>query len=253
MIKVIAENVLKERLRRKELYIVAVLGFLCVVIFSCCGGTITVDGELLTDFKNLAPVMLTIIHAISGALAIALSLHTIPNEYERKTSHLIWIRGVAQWKYHAALTLVNVISSLFAALIMYGGVILFALIKGDSVNILRFLPAYFLMALSIAIISSFTSLLSIQLPAMAAGLIACACYLLGILHGVLDILRNIVGGFSGQLLSVLLKILPDLNGMQQQAWHMAAGEPVDFHTVFKGLLLLYVLTIFYFIFKKKEA
>ena len=70
---------------------------------------------------------------------------------------------------------------------------------------------------------------------------------------MLDIVKDMVGGFTGRIISVLLKIIPDLNEIQTQAGNMNSGEAVNYHEIFKGLLMIYILTIFFFVFKKKEA
>lgn len=246
-------NALKEKIRRKELYVVAILGLLLVILFSSGAGTITIGGEPVTGYHKMAPVMLLLVNGLSGALAIALSIRTIPNEYGRKTSHLIWIRNVKQWQYHASLSLANIISSLMAALFMYMGLFLFAIIKQETQGIYRLIPAFCIMAIGVCIVSVFTSLLSIVLPGMAVGVIAAGCFLVGILHSVLDIVRNMVGGITGGILAILLKIIPDLNEIQVQAGHMINGEAISVHEIFKDLLILYILTLFFFVFKKKEA
>ncbi len=246
-------NALKEKIRRKELYVVAALGLLLVILFSSGAGTLTIDGEPITGYSKMAPIMVVVVNALSGALAIALSIRTIPNEYERKTSHLIWIRGVKQWQYHAYLTLANIISSLIATLIMYLGLFIFSVIKQETQGIYRLVPAFFIMAIGVCIVSLFTSVLSIALPGMAVGIISAGCFLVGILHGVLEIAKDMVGGFTGGIISVLLKIVPDLNEIQAQAGNMISGEGINSHEIFKGLLIIYILTLFFFVFKKKEA
>ena len=246
-------NALKEKVRRKELYVVAVLGLFLVILFSSGAGTLTIDGEPVTGYTKMAPIMIVVVNALSGALAIALSLRTIPNEYERKTSHLIWIRDVKQWKYHGYLSIANVISSLMAAFIMYLGVFIFAVMKQETQGLYRLIPAFFIMAIGVCVVSLFTSVLSIVLPGIAVGVISTGCFLVGIFHGMLDIVKDMVGGFTGKIISILLKIIPDLNEIQVQAGNMISGETVNYHEIFKGLLMIYILTIFFFVFKKKEA
>lgn len=246
-------NALKEKIRRKELYVVAALGLLLVILFSSGAGTLTIDGEPITGYAKMAPIMIVVVNALSGALAIALSIRTIPNEYERKTSHLIWIRNIKQWQYHAYLTLANIVSSLIATVIMYLGLFIFALVKQETQGLYRLIPAFFIMAIGVCIVSLFTSVLSIALPGMAVGIISAGCFLVGIFHGVLEIAKDMVGGFTGGIISVLLKIVPDLNELQAQAGNMISGEAVSSHEIFKGLLIIYILTLFFFVFKKKEA
>ncbi len=249
----IAITAMKEKVRRKDLYIVGILGLVLVLLFCSGGGTITIDGEPISGYKNLAPIMLILINVLGGALAIALSLRTIPNEYERRTSHLIWIRGVKQWRYHAELTIANVASSLIATGIMYAGLAVLALVKNQGDGILRMGPAFFVLAISIAIVSVLSSVLSIFLPSMAAGILAGGCFAVGVLHSILGMVANTIGGFSGNLIKIVLVILPDLHGIQKQAGNLITGSAVDAHVIWKGLLTIYILTIGFFIFKKKEA
>ena len=201
----------------------------------------------------LASVMVVLINAISGALAIALSINTIPNEYRRKTSHLIWIRGVKQWQYHICLAIANVISSLMAALMIYSGLFWVAIIKQETQEIFSLIPAFFIMAIGVCVVSLFSSLLSIVMPGMAAGVIATACFLIGIFHGILDVVKNMAGGFTENLIFVVLKIIPDLNEIQGQAGNLIGGEGVNAHVILKGFFVIYILTLFFFVFRKKEA
>ena len=52
-----------------------------------------------------------------------------------------------------------------------------------------------IMAISIAIVSLFTSMMSIIVPGLFAGVIATICYVAGILHGVLDLFSGMISGF----------------------------------------------------------
>lgn len=249
----IAITAIKEKIRRKDLYIVGVIGLVLVLLFCSGGGSITIDGEPISGYANLAPIMIIMINALGGAIAIALSIHTIPNEYERRTSHLIWIRGIKQWRYHAELTIANVISSLIATAIMYAGLIVLSLVKNQGNGIWRMIPAFFILAISITIVSVLSSVLSIFLPSMAAGILAGGCFAVGVLHSILEIVANTIGGFSGNMIKVVLAVLPDLHGIQKQAGNLIGGTAVDVHVIWKGLLTIYILTLGFIVFKKKEA
>lgn len=250
---IIAINAVKEKIRRKELYVVTAIGLLILLGFSTGVGTISIGGVEITDYENLVPVLITVVNVICGALAIVLSLRTIPNEYERKTSHLIWIRGISQFRYHGELTLANAIISLFSEGILYLGVLIFMFMKGKGNEGWKLLPAFFIVAVSILLVSVFTSLLSVRLPSMAAGVIATICYLVGILHRILEVLEGMLSGFVSVLLKGVLWLIPDLHGIQSQASHFLTGETVDIHVILKGLLVIYLLTVCLYFLKKKEA
>ena len=208
---IIAAHAIKEKIRRKELYIVAMIGVLVLILFSADGSTISIAGKPITDYDNLTPIFLIMVNAICGALAIFLSLKTIPNEYERKTSHLVWIRGISQTRYHSELAIANGISCMLAEGIMFIGMILFTLMKHRQDQLWKLIPAYFIMALGIWIVSLLTSLLSIIFPGMVAGLIAAIVYLAGIFHSVLELFGNMVSGLVGKLLDIVLWIVPNLH------------------------------------------
>ena len=249
----ITMNAIKEKIRRKELYVVTAIGLLILLLFGTGAGSITFNGKPITDYENLAPILNLVINVICGALAVVLSLHTIPNEYERKTSHLIWIRNVSQARFHGELALANVISSLLSESILYWGLLVFMIIKGKGGEAWRLLPAFFIVAISISIISLFTSVLTIVLPGMFAGMIAIFCYIVGVLHGLLDVFQGMVSGVGSILLKGLLMVIPDLNEIQSQAGNILSGKRVEIHVIWTGLLVLYIISVFVFLLKKKEA
>lgn len=246
-------NALREKVRRKELYIAAAIGVLILVAFCSGVGTISFNGVPITDYKMLIPILLVVVNVVSGALAIILSLKTIPNEYERHTSHLIWIRGISQVRYHGALALANAISSVLATAIMYGCIAIFTVVKGEAESLILLVPSFLLLSMSVVIVSLVTSLLSIKLPPMAAGLIATLFLGVGMLQSVLSVMQNLMDGLVSGILRVLLMIVPDLHVLQTQAGNVIKGVAVDVHIIFKGLLIIYVLTLLFFVLKRKEA
>lgn len=249
----IMANAMKEKIRRKELYIVTAIGLLLLLIFGTGAGTITINGEPITDYENIAPILVTVINVICGALAIVLSLHTIPNEYARRTSHLVWIRGVSQVRYHGELALASAVSSLLSEVVLYLGLLLFMIMKGKGNEVWRAVPAFLIVSVSILMISLFTSVLSIILPEMLAGTIAAACYLVGILHGVLDMFRNMTEGIGSMLLKGILLLIPDLNEIQAQAGKLLRGSRVEAHAIWKGLLGIYLISLLFLVIRKRET
>ena len=83
-------NVIREKIRKKMLYITTVLGILVVMIFSSDMGSLTIGGKEIKDYYVLVPILIHVVNFLSGALALGMSVSTIPNEYERRTSHLVW-------------------------------------------------------------------------------------------------------------------------------------------------------------------
>lgn len=118
---------LKEKIRRKDLYIVSAIGVLVLLLFGTGSGTLSIDGVAVTDYKVLGPIMLTVVNAVNCMLTVVTSLGTIPNEYERGTSHLVWIRKVPQWRYHGELALANVLAGLVSEAILFAAMFVFML------------------------------------------------------------------------------------------------------------------------------
>lgn len=249
----ITVNAIKEKIRRKDIYVVSIIGLLIVLLFGTGAGSISIDGKPITDYENLAPVLITVINVICGALAIALSLRTIPNEYERKTSHLIWIRGVGQVRFHGELAMANVLSSLLSEGILYLGLLAFMVMKGRGHEAWKLIPAFLVMAVSISIVSLFASVVSIVVPGIFAGVIVILCYIVGILHEVLDLCCGMMTGIGSMLLKGLLYVVPNLHAIQSQAGNILKAENVDAHVIWTGLLALYIVSMLLFICKKKEA
>lgn len=75
----IMRNALRERIRRKDIYVVIVLGLLIALM--CMSGTVTlsIDGVAVTEVRMLLPLVLNVVSVVGGGMAVALSLRTIPN------------------------------------------------------------------------------------------------------------------------------------------------------------------------------
>ncbi len=250
---VIMKNAWKERMRRKELYIVVAIGILILLLCSTGTASISIEGEAITSFDNMFMVIHTMMNAVGSILAVILSIRTIPNEYERRNSHLIWVRGISQHTYHAGLSLANVLSSMAAMGILYLALAGYVIANGRMDYLVRMLPAFLIVSINVAIGSFLVSVLSIKLPTAAASAIGIGVVIVGILHGVLDIYKNIAGGVAGTVINTLLTILPDMNGIQTQAQNLMAQKTVDVHMIFVGILILYMISIGLFVFKRKEA
>lgn len=249
----IAVTALKEKIRKKVFYIVSIMGVLLLVLFGTGTGSISIGGTAITDYKLLAPILLTLVHAISCVMAVVLSLDTIPNEYERQTSHLVLIRDVSQAKYHGALATANVVASLLSELILYITFLCYMLFKHHENDIGRLPVAFLLSSVSVIIVCVMTSWLSIFLPKLIAGTLSVMMMLAGIFYSSLELLNSILGGFAGKLLKAFLYIVPDLHGIQKQAGAFLTGGVVDYHLLLKGLLWIYILCIFLCLFKRKES
>ena len=249
----IMRNALRERIRRKDIYVVIVLGLLIALM--CMSGTVTlsIDGVAVTEVRMLLPLVLNVVSVVGGGMAVALSLRTIPNEYERKVSHLVWMRGISQWNYHGQLALANMVSSVGALFILYAGMMVFAAVKGETGVLIRSIPGFALYAAGTAGVSLFTSAVSLIFPGMAAGVLAAAVMLAGTMQPVLRTLSGIVSGMPRGILRGILAVTPDLYAASSQAGEFLLGKKVDAHSVLGGLLFLYAGAALLYIVRKKEC
>lgn len=250
---IILGNALKERIRRKELYIVVVIGVLMILFCGSDSTSISINGEPLVSFRNMFMVMHVLINVIGCILAVILSLRTIPKEYELHTSHLVWVRGISQAKYHGGLAAANILATAISVGILYVALAGYAVAKGYVSYVPKMLPAYLIMVMSVSLVSLFVSVLSICMPSMAVGVLAVLFAGVGVLHVFLELFKSTVAGVGGAGISFLLRIIPDLNGLQKQAYNMIVGEPIDAHLLWTGLFALWVISVGLFVFKKKEA
>jgi len=249
----ITRTALKEKIRRKELYIVSAIGALVLLIFGTGSGSITINGEAITDYKMLAPVLLIVVNAVSCFLAMVLSISTIPNEYERHTSHLVWIRKIPQYRYHGELALANTLSGLISEAILFVPMFIFMVNNGRANEVLPFLAAYLVVGINITIVCSMTSLLSIVIPEFAAGAIAAVATLIGIFNPLLSILKDMIGGFGGVMIKYAVKVIPNLHKIQNEAANVLCGNETDSSVLLIGLLTVCVFAILIFVIKRKEA
>jgi len=249
----IAVTALKEKIRRKELYIVSIIGVLILLVFGTGTGSLSINGVAITDYKILAPILIVVVNAVGCVLTLIMSLSTIPNEYERHTSHLVWIRGISQARYHGELALANVFAGLISEGILFIAMLAFIITQGKADEAWRLIPAYLLVGINITIMALLTSVLTVVLPKFAAGSIAALVAFCGILHGLLSTLKDMLGGFGGQLIKYILKVIPNLHNIQNQAGNVFGKANVDAHSIWVGLLIIYILVVCIMVAKKKEA
>lgn len=250
---IIAKTAFQEKIRRKELYIVSAIGVLILLLFSTGPGTLSINGTAVTDYRVLAPILLTVTNAIGCILAVAMSLGTIPNEYERCTSHLIWIRKVPQWRYHGELALANVTAGLVSEAILFVPLLILMRANRRAGQLWKLFPAYLILGINIAAVSMLASMLSVALPRFAAGAVSGTIALAGIFHSILETLKDMAGGLGGELIRHVLKLIPSLHGIQAQAGNVLYGGKPDFHVILTGLLAAYMYTVLLFLFQRGSS
>lgn len=249
----IALTAFKEKLLRRELYIISVIAILILVIFSSGTGTISVGGEPVTGFKMLAPILLTVVNAFACVFAVITGLGTIPAEYERKTSHLIWIRNVPQYRYHGGLALANIMSAMCCEGILFLAITIFVIAGGKDAEAWRLVPAFLTVGVNVVAVSTITTALSLVFSKTIAGAVAAVYAAAGIFHELLLTLKDVLGGVGGDIVKYALKLIPDLNAVQTQAGNMLVGKDVDPHTIFAVLLAAYAFSMLILFYKRREA
>ena len=249
----IAMNVLKEKTRRKDFYIIAVLGIGITLLLCSASSSIMIGGVPITTFKGLFPVATALLSGIACALAIALSLGTIPNEYKRQTSHLVWVRGIQQFQYHTGLAVGNIVASMFGTLVLYGGLVLFVVLEGELLLLPRLAVAFLFTCIPVAICSMVASALSLKLPFILAGIASVSILLFGIMHPLLETFSKMVSGFGGASIRGFLAVMPNLYALQNQACRFVLAESIDGHVIVSGLLFMYAASLLLVMLKRKEA
>lgn len=229
-------TVVKEKMRRKSLYIISILSLLSMLLLSSANSTIAINGKPITSFNELFPVVIMLVHLIACGLAIAVSVGTIPKEYAEERSHLVWVRGVRQSVYHLHLALGNLLTSWFYTLLLYSGLVVFVLAKGEGVIIWRLLPVFLLGCLPVGICSLFASAFSLKLETFAAGFISAMIMIVGSLHPIIETLSRTLNGAMKIGFTWFLQIVPDLYDLQHQGAVFMRGNSPDGHSILLAFL-----------------
>jgi hypothetical protein len=181
------------------------------------------------------------------------SLRTIPDEFERKTTHLVLIRGIKPWQYMFSLTIGNMLASFSCMLSLYASLFIFCAAYGKLALILPTFLCIIVMSINSMFLSAAVSVISIKAPAYIAGIAGIITYATGILHGVLDTLANTAQGAGAALARIILFLIPDFSAVQQQASNMLTGAPVDPEPILGSLMLLYLVLSLTFVLFRKEV
>ena len=147
----------------------------------------------------------------------------------------------------------GVLAGLVSETILFAAVLVVMLETHRTDQLWRLLPAYLLVGINVAAVSMFTSMLSAVASRFAAGAIASATALAGIFHSLLELLKDMVGGFGGGLIKYALKLIPNLHQVQTQAGNVLHGGKVDMHVILTGLLAVYVYTVLLLVIKRKSG
>lgn len=246
-------NVVREKIRKKMLYIATVFGILIAALFSSDMGSITIGGRDIKDYYILVPILINVINFVAGALALAMSVTTIPGEYERKTSHLIWSRGIRQSKYHMELATGSVIVSWISGAIMYLALGVFAVINGYGDILFRIVLSIPFMMIYTAIICMLTSALSIKIPMIFNCAIMILILVFGAFRSVITLMVSVLTGIGGAFVKRLILLIPDLSGISSQAGNLIQGKAINVHVIITGLFVIWFAGLLIMVVKREEV
>ena len=254
MNKAIILNTLKEKLSKKHILIVTILFAVLLFFFSAENSSISIGGKQLTDIDMLLPYFLLTGTFICALTAIFASANSIPIEYERKNSYLIWPRGISQSNYHISVSLGSAAFSAIITIVFYLTYITFILLKGGDMSLLGTVPISFLLTLSLIFPLSFiTSALSVKLGFVTSSVIISALFVCGMFKGIFVMLLSAMQGTTSEVLKHALKVIPNFYDISAQASNFAQSMKFDLHILLGALLLMYFGLILLYVLKRKEA
>lgn len=244
---------IQEKVRQKDFLAVLGVGLLLLLLMSTGNASISVNGESITGFSQVLKLMISLINAIGALLAIVLSSSTIANEYKRHSSHLIWVRGISQAKYHSSLALANILSSALAGGLLYLVLIIYLVLQNQMALIPKLLPAFGMSFITISASATLTSALSLFLPPLATGLLALLFVGAGLAHQILDTISYLSQGVSSSLIRIVLSLSPDLSGVASQIQALMAGGKIDWLPILQVLFWTYLISWALILYRRKAA
>lgn len=232
-------NALRENIRNRTVYIMAILS---VVLFAVIllGGGLSINGKKITSYKELIPVSLQLVNFMGCVIGIFVSMNTIPREYERKTTHLIMIRGINREKINLSLGLSNIAMSILGVVLLSVSTYVFTIISGNYSALLKITGAIFIIAINVSIISCLTSVFSMIIPASFSGFLAIIFYLAGICYSQLQLLCQVTHGIIKVFVKAILIFIPNLYSVTSQASELVNYGKADLNIVFTSILYLFV-------------
>jgi ABC-type transport system involved in multi-copper enzyme maturation permease subunit len=246
------KNTFKEKIRSKTLYITGGIGIV-VMFLVTTGDGLTINGLAIIDFHQRVPVAMAIMNFLGSLLAIMISLQTIPNEFERKTTHLVLVRGIKPWQYMFSLTVGNILSSLVCVFSMYIPLLLFCSAFGKGYLIFTSLGAIIILSLNTILISAIVSLLSIRVPVFINGVLCIVIYFLGVFHNMLSVAAKAMVGLKGTFMKLIMYVVPNFAAVQNEASDFMLHQPVESYTIVIQLLYLYIILSLTFLIFRKEV
>lgn len=248
----IIQIVIKEKLRNKVIYVFGILGAILMVLIST-GNGLSINGIKITNFEQRVPVAVSINSFVGCLTAIVISLQTIPNEIERKTTHLVLSRRVERGRYMFALSMGNISASVMTMFALNLSLFVFIILLGRYDLMVSVLWSTMIMTINVITLSAIVSTLSIRVPLFINAILSICIYFLGVFHNLLSTLSNTVEGFSGQVYQFLLILIPNFSSVQKQAAGALINSSIDFYPLVVQLIFAYVAVTLSFIVFRQEV
>lgn len=250
---ILIKAALQEKIRQKDFLVVLGLGILLLLLLSTGTASVSINGESITSFSRMLGLLVTVSSAIICLLSIVLSLSTISNEYKRHSSHLVWVRGISQTKYHFSLTIANFLAASLASFIIHLALVIYFVMQGQIALIPRLIPVFFMTLTSVAACTTLTSVLSLFLSPLPTGILSMLLIGTGLSHNMLETLSTLSDGISSSMIRLFLKFSPNLSAISMQATAFLRKDCPQLLPILQVIFWAYLLSWFLIIYKKKEA
>ncbi len=247
----ILANSFQEKIRGKSLYIISGISII-IILFLVLASELSVNNQAITSFNELLNVSIIMANFLSSLLAIMLSLQTIPNEFERKTTHLVLVRGIKKHEYLLSLTFSNVLISLLGLVLIYIGPIIFTLLNGRLDIFSRLILSMLILGINIILISTITSFFSVIFPLFLNGILGVVILIIGSLHNILYLLSQNMGGVFAKIVKAILFIWPNLYQIQRQAGNILFSKNIEIRPILVQLLFIYIYITMIIIFSSRK-
>lgn len=231
---------LKENIKKNSFLIYGILGSIVtlIVLFQL---EFSVNGGQATSDYAVYGVQWTLLSIIASLGGISLSMNVMSNHRQGSKRELLKLHGLSLDKQYLSLVTGNVLVTTLMALILCIGMFIQIALKGGGITIIGIIMAitfYLLTAMTATIL---ISLLTLILPQALGALVGIIGIFLGTARGTLEISVGNSGGLFGNIMAVLLKLLPPIDKFSELTRDFFMREFSDFSKLFSSLFYLWLL------------
>lgn len=225
----IAVNCFRENIRTRSMYILAVLGFLAVVVALGSGTKVSTGGtgNMLDTPRGAVQVGVAVVGFFSALATVMVCMSSIAREFERRTTHLVLVRPVQRWRYALEILAGNLLTSWAFLALMLSALWLGLRGRGIAVTGAGFAGAGLSLVVSVATLAAVTTLFGSRMAGPAAGFLGVTAYVIGALKDQLGLLAEAHEGLARALMKVVLAIAPPVASLSRAAVDMAVRTVGD--------------------------